>query len=584
MIYKMICELGRQDIPIIQKQPPFRVDLLDTNIVIFGTNMSGKTSFLKLLITILHKRYREDKEQIFILDFGGAMADFSSLPLVSAYFDNANEEYVKRVFKLMEDQLKDNNDKLEGKNFRDCAANQRPIHTTLCIDNVNAFLDEPRYTAYQEKLAKLCRDGLSKGITIILTAGSTKGMSGYLPNFKQKIALEMPADSYSDIFNHKVIPVGSNPGHGYANVTIPPDNVNGTFPIQLPYELQLNYPDDIHSEVFRKNLEKAFQTRTVQKYKRFPNVLTKEEYEKFIENAHKKEDEEPLSELAVSVGLDYTECRQTFVDFGYSRVCAIYGKKGGGKTNLLRRILQELDKKQEWNYVFLDDGREQLRQFCEKRKAEYIFSFDQKEMIVAKEMEEVIGGKKVKTLNHQKEKVKLSPMQQFMVYLHTNYIDMSGLRRQGNSVMSELFGKGIRPEEFTGTENKNTIFVLQSKFLYINSLPSLIFMTVILPILTARAEEMNWIFLFTDVKNISESDMRENFHSTIGTAFLLDNIAEFVSERGSKSVFGSMDVKALKEEYARCGEGDGYLYSIEKDLLKKLKFVFVPEKNNQKEE
>ena len=38
------------------------------------------------------------------------------------------------------------------------------IHTTLFIDNVNAFFDEPRYSAYREKLAKLCRDGLSKGI------------------------------------------------------------------------------------------------------------------------------------------------------------------------------------------------------------------------------------------------------------------------------------------------------------------------------------------------------------------------------------------------------------------------------------
>ena len=34
-----------------------------------------------------------------------------------------------------------------------------------------------------------------------------------------------------------------------------------------------------------------------------------------------------------------------------------------------------------------------------------------------------------------------------------------------------------------------------------------------------------------------------------------------------------MDVKSLKEEYASCEEGDGYFYSIEKDELKKLKFI-----------
>ena len=153
-IEKIECMIGTQDIPVIQDQPKFVVDLLESNIILYGAAMSGKTNFIKLLITILHKKYREDTEQIFILDFGGALADFGSLPLVGAYFDNANEEYVKRVFKLMEDQLKDNIKKLKGKNYRDVKEDQ-PIHTTLFIDNVNAFLDEPRYGAYQEKLAKL---------------------------------------------------------------------------------------------------------------------------------------------------------------------------------------------------------------------------------------------------------------------------------------------------------------------------------------------------------------------------------------------------------------------------------------------
>ena len=239
----MLCVLGRQDIPVIQEQPDFIVDLLQTNILMFGSAMSGKTNLLRLLITILHKQYRETDEQIFILDFGGALSEFESLPLVAAYFDNANEEYVKRVFKLVEDQLKENITSLKGKNYISVNENQ-PIHTTLLIDNVNAFLDEPRYSMYQEKLAKLCRDGLSKGITIVMTASSTKGLGSYMNSFKQKIALEMPADSYTDIFSHKVIPVGNNPGHGYANVTVVPKNIKSTFPLQSAYELQLNIADN----------------------------------------------------------------------------------------------------------------------------------------------------------------------------------------------------------------------------------------------------------------------------------------------------------------------------------------------------
>ena len=85
--------------------------------------------------------------------------------------------------------------------------------------------------------------------------------------------------------------------------------------------------------------------------------------------------------------------------------------------------------------------------------------------------------------------------------------------------------------------------------------------------------EKNWIFIFSDIKNISDSEIREYFNYTIGTAFLLDNIAEFVNERGQKSVFGNMDTKSLKEEYASCELGDGYMYSVEKDELKKIKLI-----------
>ena len=142
------------------------------------------------------------------------------------------------------------------------------------------------------------------------------------------------------------------------------------------------------------------------------------------------------------------------------------------------------------------------------------------------------------------------------------------------SVLKEIFGTGTVMESTAASNpRKNTVFVLQSKFLYVHSYAAKIFMEIILPSLAARAEENNWIFIFSDVKNISDSDDRDYFNSAIETAFLLDNIAEFVSERGSKSVFGNMDVKSLKEEYARCEIGDGYVYSIEKDELKKLKFI-----------
>ena len=233
-INKMLCTLGVFDIPIVQMQPPFVVDLLDANTVVFGSPMSGKSTFIKTLVNMLHKKYTEKTEQIFILDFGGALSEYQAFPLVAAYFDNSNEEYVKRVFKILDNILKENVKSLNGKNYRD--AQTQPIHTTFIVDNLNAFLDEPRYSAYQDKFAKLCRDGLSKGISIVVTAVETKGVGSFLGTFKQKIAFEMPTEKYGEIFSGKVSQIDNNPGHGFANVTVKPEGVTGAFRMNLPYD------------------------------------------------------------------------------------------------------------------------------------------------------------------------------------------------------------------------------------------------------------------------------------------------------------------------------------------------------------
>ncbi|MEE0264905.1 MAG: FtsK/SpoIIIE domain-containing protein [Acutalibacteraceae bacterium] len=566
---EMICVLGHQDIPVIQEQPEFMVDLLQTNLLLFGTSMSGKTNFLKLLITVLHKQYRECDEQMFILDFGGALSEFETLPLVAAYFDNSNEEYVKRVFKLLDDQLKDNISKLKGKNYCSCD-NAQPIHTTLFIDNVNAFLDEPRYATYQEKLAKICRDGLSKGITIVMTASSTKGLSQYMNSFKQKIALEMPVENYLDIFSHKVIPVGNNPGHGYANVTLIPKNITGTFPMQTAYEIQLNFADNIHSGEFEFNVQKYFADRTVKKYKRFPQVLDQKGFDKLVED--NKEDENITEQSAGNkaiVGLDYTECKPFEVNYDSARVIAIYGKKEFGKTNLLRRMLKEMLVDENYRFVFFDDGREQLKKYI----SDEVTPENRKKYINGIE-EHIIKQKDIVNRKVIDVTVKLSPIQLFIKCIHENFMDLTGIKRLSNSVFTEVFGNNMYLEPSSAEiYNKNTVFVLQSKFLYMNTIAAKIFMEIILPSMAAQAEEKNWIFIFADVKNINDSEIRDNFNSVIETAFLLDNIAEFVSERGQKSVFGNMDVKSLKDEYAHCEIGDGYVYSIEKDELVKVKFI-----------
>ncbi|MDR2492232.1 MAG: hypothetical protein LBD25_02045 [Coriobacteriales bacterium] len=562
------------DIPIIQMQPPFVVDLLESNVALFGSAMSGKTTFIKTLVGILHKQYDEKQEQIFILDFGGALSEYQSWPLVSAYFDNSNEEYVKRVFKIMDNTLKDNIKELGGKNYRD--ADNQPPHTTFIIDNLNAFMDEPRYTAYQEKLAKLCRDGLSKGITIVVTAIETKGLSSYMGGFKQKIAFEMPADKYMDIFMGKVGMIGNNPGHGFANVTVKPEGVTGTFRMNLPYEVQCCIPyraEDVEGEGeteadFAVKLQQKFSysesgySKCVKKYLTFPKELTREEYEKVKQQP---KDETAEHKLPVSVGLDYVDFCPVTVDLEQSRVLVIYGKKEFGKTNLLKLLVKGIAaKRQDARIVFFDDGRNQLEEIYKQLEGRMDCKIINKFAEVQLSLTD--GTEKTR---------KLTPLQQFMVYVNENHLsldkpvhlaDIYGVNKNSPAACQTIPGCDIPPPPFT-------VFVIQSKLVYVGAKENKRFIDAVLPQLVSVAEDQGYLFIFSDVQKINDADLNSSLNNMISASFLLDNIAEFAGERGQKTIFGNMDVKSLKEDYARCEKGDGYFYDVEADNLLKLKFI-----------
>ena len=604
----LICTLGQYDIPIVQKQPLFKVDLLDKNIALFGAAMSGKTNFLKLLIQTLHIITNPDDEEIFILDFGGALASYKTMPLVAAYFDNSNEEYVKRVFRILEERIKKNTEILEGTGFSSYFGEKKIVHTTFIIDNLNSFQDEPRYSAYQEKFAKMCRDGLSKGISIVFTASDTKGLSSYLNNFGQKIAFEMPSDKYIEIFNSKVSEIGAIPGRGFANVTIKPDNIEGTFRMNAPYEVQCYISDQMEPDSsflfclkskYHYNEESGREEngkfdRCVKKHLTFNGDLTRDEYQRLKQEPITTKKNIPWIPCPVSVGLDYIDFCPATIDFSESRVLGIYGKKGYGKTNLLRVILEDLFKKKSSSrFVFFDDGRKQLEEFynrCESLGLDCIKFYETKRNSPLPPNNDSGMNQKTPTdfmdiidkpTTASGFKKTLSPFQQFYHFINDYYMDLTWNGISNNQLKSPvatyIYGEemaGLMPsynEELNPI--KPTVFILQSKMLYLSANGEKQFINNILPKLAAIAEEKDLIFIFTDVQKITDQESNNFFNNSLNAIFLLDSIAEFAAERGQKTVFGSMDVKGLREEYARCETGDGYFYDIEADKLMKMKFI-----------
>lgn len=551
--------LGICDNPQKQSQPILKVDLLKNNIVIFGGPMSGKTTFIKSLLVRIQEAVNPEKEEenTYIIDFGGALAQYGALSTVCACFDNSNEENVRRIFKKVESQLEKNSKDLKGQNFVDYInkkSNERKSipHITLIIDNVNAFLADERYSTYQESLLKLCRDGLSKGLSVILSAtDTTNGLGKFLSTFGEKIAFEMPVEKYIDIFGRKIVQPMILKGRGAASVGL--DILE--FQAFLPFE---DEERDFQPFV-DKIKEKYVNISESDKLKGFDGDLTIDNFADYSNNSVSCEDC-ITSEDTVVLGLDYYEHMPITINLDEVRTIAIYGKRAFGKTNLLNLMLNSIYKSHpDYRFIFIDDGRKQLEKI-------YKSLFEGENNVYLTNVEDMKryftdnGYANMPTLNQNNRPASQpppNPMQQRPPINH--------------NMMPQT------TQRFEEKENPFTVFVVQSKALFSNPVMNKF------PELASKAEEKGYLFIFSDVRKFTDPSVTGPFNNMISTAFLLDNISEFVGDRGSKSVFGEMDPKELKTQYAKCELGDGYCYDIERDELKKMKFIKAEsnQENNQ---
>ena len=510
--------MGIYDAPQSQEQPTFYIDNILSNIAVFGGPMSGKTTFIKTFLVQLYKNADAlPGEDIYIIDFGGNIGEYSKLNNVCACFDNSNEENIKRVFRVVETRLEENAKKLGSQSYYTLVSKhpeECPSHITLIIENINAFLADERYASYQERLMQLCRDGLSKGLSVILTANDISGTGRLMANFGQKIAFEMPADNYFEIFNTKVTKPMRIPGRSVVNIGASAYECQ----IFLPFD-EFNEDEQIE-ELLRASAGKVNPNRM----SAFSDLLTPENVSEYCP----QEKLDRLTPEELLVGLDYYEHNPVAVNIRESRALAVYGKRKFGKTNLLTGLIEKIaDSHEEARFVYLEDGRNEINALYNRY-----------------------------------------PERSHRFY---NVLDLMGFLIDEGYVV-----QNYTPIKKVSTAIKNnpfTVFVIQGKSFYQGSNHPRNLLNWFAEDMISRADEQNYLFIFSDVRNMSEPDMRVKFNNMISSAFLLDSIGEFVSDRGSKSVFGEMDAKELKSEYAKCSVGDGYFYDIETDLLRKLKFI-----------
>lgn len=594
---KLELALGVYDNPIEQIQDIYEVDIHRKNIAVIGNSLSGKTTFLKMLLLRIHQEaLLNAKEKIYILDFRNTLFEVSKkLPYVKACFEGTNDESVRRLFGIIEEKLKTNSRKLEGQNYFEYSNQQTElIHSIFIINGIDTFFTEQRYEKFHDTYIKLTREGLSKGISLVFTANLATGrIANILPAFGSIISFDLPKDRYYDIYNSKVNKPIVTPGRGVVNFRTTILEFQSFF----PYNTDEFDTEKEALEVFIGNMKNDMGSDYFEcmeeKMKSFEGALTVGEWEKYSPK-------DVFDNNALVLGLDFARYEPVTLSLIDAQSIAIYGKKDFGKKNLLQLILNKLCKlDNEIQFVFWEDKRSKLASIIDKYskrvKCKEIYNRNDFEGYIKSEYYDIPEDTRIKksgdykvSRNNKSDRDRMSEFNNSK-NKRTSEINRLNEKVQGyqfenksslNEIsdgerVSDLVENSYRyKKEISRTNKPFTVFIIQSKEYYqqavgketeqlINRMESFI----------NNAVTENVLFIFSEVRKMSSKDMWTSFNNSINHAFLLDDIQKYMINKGRSSVFCDIDEDDIKDRFGDCERGDGFYYNVETDVLKKMKFL-----------
>lgn len=359
----VIVPIGIYDDPEHQAQEEVCIDITADNLFILGSPQYGKTNMLQLIIRSIAEQFTPREVNLYILDFSSMiLKSFEHMAHVSSVILASEEEKMKTFMKLMAQELRLRKEVMVNLGissysaYKEAGFDEIP-QIMVIIDNFTALKE--LYNSYEENVIKLLREGLSVGITLIVTNGQMAGLGyRYMPNFSRKIAMYCnDSGEYGSLFER---------------CRLIPDNVVGRGLVEIGrsiYEFQsyLSFAGD--KEIDRVNEMRRFVEETNQRYpgmyaKRMPvipNVVTKE----FMADTFGIQE---MNLLRIPVGIDYDTMECVYMDFGKNPVWAISGRERSGKSNLIRLLInavRQLQPERQCLYL-LDAGNRQLREYAQE--------------------------------------------------------------------------------------------------------------------------------------------------------------------------------------------------------------------------
>ncbi|MDY3747034.1 MAG: type VII secretion protein EssC [Lachnospiraceae bacterium] len=349
---KIIADIGIYDDPENQYQGVFSVDLSSENLMMIGSAQSGKTNILQDIIRSLAVKYRPDEVSVYIIDFASmALRNYEKLAHVGGVVCPSEDEKLKNLFKLLNTEIETRKEKLIAAGVSSFTAYKEAGETdlpllVLMIDNLTALKE--LYFQDDDELLNLCREGLSVGLSIVISNSQTAGIGyKYLSNFSARIAMFCnDVNEYSSLFDHCSERI---------------DNIQGRCIVEMEkrhFECQSYLAFEGEKEIDRSLAIRAFiedinsrnRHMAARRIPLIPASLTKEYMLKEFEN-------DMQTPFTLVAGLDYGTVSPFGLDFASLGLLAVCGREKSGRHNWIKYSVDMMETMYpEKSSVYIVDG------------------------------------------------------------------------------------------------------------------------------------------------------------------------------------------------------------------------------------
>lgn len=330
-------DIGIYDDPDNQYQGNTLLDISGKNTFIVGSSQYGKTNLLQLLIREIALKYSPKEANIYILDFGSmVLKNFESLNHVGGVVCSSDDEKLKNLFKLLQEEIRIRKEKLVSVGVSSfaayCEAGYKDLpRIYLFVDNMTALIE--LYLENNDTFLGIIREGLAVGISVIIANAQTAGIGyKYLSNFANKIALYCnDSNEYGNVFDHVTLKPDETPGR--CVVEIEKRMLECQTYLAFKGEKEFERVKEIKEFVEARNAVYVNERAKVIPF--IPSLLTMDILEKdFVADT---------VDYRMAVGLSYSEVVPFYLDFARLGAIGICGKEKKGHNNFIAGTLNRLN-------------------------------------------------------------------------------------------------------------------------------------------------------------------------------------------------------------------------------------------------